>query len=85
MSNPAFTAKNLAIITGGASGIGLAAAKAFASKFGMHVAIGDNSGAVEESVKAIQSQAKEGVKVWGGKVDVSDLQSVESFRNQIQT
>lgn len=85
MTHAAFSAKNLAVITGGASGIGLAAAKAFASRFGMHVAIGDNSGAIEESVKEIQSQAKEGVKVWGGKVDVSDKQSVESFKNQIQT
>lgn len=84
--HPALVSKSLAVITGGASGIGLAAAKIFVSRYGMNVAIGDYSGAVEEAVKQIQSEAKDdSIKVWGAKVDVRDVESVQSFKNQVQS
>lgn len=83
--HPALLAKNLAVIVGGTRGFGLVAAKAFVSRFGMHVAIGDDdSEEVKEAIKAIQSETKDvTVKVWGTKVDVSNDESVESFKDQI--
>lgn len=84
MTHPAIAVKNLAIITGGASGIGLAVAKALSSRYGMNVAMGDIVDSVHEAGKNVQQTAKEGAKVWAGKVDVTDGKSIESFSKQVQ-
>ncbi|PWN90182.1 NAD(P)-binding protein [Acaromyces ingoldii] len=85
--HPAIAANHLAVITGGASGIGLAAATAYASKFGMNVAIGDivPDAELQRAVAAVQSEAKQGSKVFGHNVDVGDRKSVEAFSKEVQT
>ncbi len=58
MSHPVLRSRNVALITGGASGLGFAAAKKFLS-FGMRVAIADLPG--ERLAEAEQNLAKDGV------------------------
>jgi NAD(P)-dependent dehydrogenase (short-subunit alcohol dehydrogenase family) len=87
MSAAPLSAKHLAVITGGASGIGLAAAKTFVSRYGMNVAIGDVSDRLEGAVEDLRALSKDkegGVRVWGGKVDVSSRESVQSFQKKVQ-
>lgn len=85
-AHPALAAKSLAVITGGASGIGLAAAQAFSSRYGMSVAIGDrvSDDKIAHAVKSVQSGAKDGAKAWGGHVDVADRKSVETFAQNVK-
>lgn len=78
--HPALKAGNSAVITGGASGIGLAAAKAFID-LGMNVMIADLQG---EKLKAagreIEALAeKKGVKAVAYAADVSDLSALEAL------
>lgn len=82
--HPAIVGKNLAIITGGASGIGFAAAKALSSTWGMHVAIGDVAGNLNSVSEGLQKHAQNGVKVWASHVDVGDKVSLEKFRDDVQ-
>lgn len=84
--HPALAAESLAVVTGGASGIGLAAARALASQYGMSVAIGDLSteGRLATAVEQVQSVAKDGAKVWGGEVNVGDRSSVEAFATSVR-
>ena len=64
MSHPAITAGRVAVITGGASGIGLAAARKFAAA-GMKIVLADLKGeALDRASSAISELAK------GGKSDV---------------
>ncbi|WP_427137645.1 SDR family NAD(P)-dependent oxidoreductase [Psychrobacillus psychrodurans] len=66
----------VAVVTGGASGIGLATAKAFLAK-GAKVVIGDYN---EDSGKAVEQQLKETVEnVLFVRTDVADEQSVENL------
>ena len=74
---------NLAVITGGASGIGLAAATALC-KLGMNIALGDVSSNLDSAVKQVQGSAGKGGKVWAGAVDVGKVQSVEAFRSKVE-
>jgi NAD(P)-dependent dehydrogenase (short-subunit alcohol dehydrogenase family) len=81
--HPAFAAGRVAAITGGASGIGLAAAKRYAG-LGMKVAIADLSEA------ALDNAAEEIAAVAGGKgavltarVDVSRMDDVTGFRDAV--
>ncbi|AJY48037.1 short-chain dehydrogenase [Martelella endophytica] len=73
-------AGNAAVITGGASGIGLAAAKAFIG-LGMNVMIADMKGERLVAAKAqLEPLAKEkGVKVLAQPTDVSDLSALEEL------
>jgi NAD(P)-dependent dehydrogenase (short-subunit alcohol dehydrogenase family) len=88
--HPAIAPGNVAVITGGASGIGLAAAKRFAA-LGMSVYIADRPGAdIKEAVEAIQSQRPQADKVsgpgpvFGGlTVDVSDLEQLLTIRDTL--
>ncbi len=66
----------VAVVTGGASGIGLATAKAFLAK-GAKVVIGDYN---EDSGKAVEQQLKEAFEnVLFVRTDVADEQSVEKL------
>jgi NAD(P)-dependent dehydrogenase (short-subunit alcohol dehydrogenase family) len=69
----ALSAGNLAVVTGGASGIGLAAAKAFAA-LGLRVVIVDQPGAALEAAAAAL-----GAQATAFPVDVSDRIAVEAL------
>lgn len=73
---------NLAIITGGASGIGLAAAKYFARN-GMHVVISDIDEPLLGDASAAISKESPNAKVYATKVDVSNVESVQNLRRSV--
>jgi NAD(P)-dependent dehydrogenase (short-subunit alcohol dehydrogenase family) len=75
--HPAIASGRTAVITGGAGGIGLAAAKRFAA-LGMNVAIGD----LDEAQLA-KASADIGGKVLTVKTDVSQLGDVERLRDRV--
>lgn len=85
-SHPAISAGGLAVISGGASGIGLAAAKAYAAK-GLNVVILDMSGEdLSTAIPAIKDAVKgDEVKVLGLKVDVGDREDVEKASKEIES
>lgn len=66
--------KKVAVITGAASGIGLASAKAFASE-GMHVVMLDNREA--ELIDAANSIQIDGIRTLAITTDITDAQAVE--------
>jgi NAD(P)-dependent dehydrogenase (short-subunit alcohol dehydrogenase family) len=75
--HPAFEAGRTAVITGGASGIGLAAAKRFAG-FGMNLVIADMS---HERLTAAKADLEAtGAKVEAVRTDVSRREDVEALR-----
>ena len=77
MDHPAIAEDRVAVITGGASGIGLAVAQALVSK-GMQVCIADRSeSALEEAAKALGDRAMTAI------TDVSNPDSVESLRDAV--
>jgi len=75
--HPAFQPGRTAVITGGASGIGLAAAERFAG-FGMNLLIADVAG-LAEAADAVRAKAVAGARVDAVKVDVSDFQQVREL------
>ncbi|HPA37866.1 MAG TPA: SDR family NAD(P)-dependent oxidoreductase, partial [Phenylobacterium sp.] len=76
--HPALTPGKIAVITGGASGIGLAAAKRFAT-LGLKVCIADaNPDALD---KAAAELGGAGLAV---RVDVSDRASVEALADRVE-
>ena len=78
MTHPAIRKGATAVITGGASGIGLAAAKRFA-KHGMNLVLADLDS--EALARANDSLAAFDVKVLAIPTDVSDLKSVEALKH----
>ena len=76
--HPALTAGRAAVITGGASGIGLAAAKRFAA-MGMRVAIADIDGKrLDRAAEELESSDVVAVKA-----DVSSSEDVEALKAQV--
>jgi NAD(P)-dependent dehydrogenase (short-subunit alcohol dehydrogenase family) len=69
----------VAVVTGGASGIGEAMAEAFA-EVGMHVVIADIEGPKADAVAKRLSGA--GVRCVGARVDVTDLDSVKQLADR---
>ena len=81
MTNPTpFDPGNCAVITGGASGIGLAAAKRFAA-MGLNVVIADMSGdRLDAAARAVAAVSPNGAKgVLAAPTDVSKLAEVEAL------
>jgi NAD(P)-dependent dehydrogenase (short-subunit alcohol dehydrogenase family) len=85
VTHPVLSANNVAVITGGASGIGLAAAMRFA-KFGMKVCVADvradrlNEAATELSAAAPGGKAD----IMTAAVDVSRIEDVKSLENAVR-
>lgn len=79
--HPAIAKGRTAVITGGASGIGLAAARRFAS-LGLHVAIADLDKSHLDKAAAEISEAGEG-EVLTVRVDVSRKEDVERLKERV--
>jgi NAD(P)-dependent dehydrogenase (short-subunit alcohol dehydrogenase family) len=77
-SNPVFRAGNLAVITGGASGIGLALAAKCAG-YGMSVVIADNNSA---NLSAAKSTIKG--KIETVELDVSNVSDFEKLKAKLE-
>lgn len=77
-SNPVFRSGNLAVITGGASGIGLALATKCAG-YGMGVLIADNNAANLSSAKSSIKGKVETVEV-----DVSKVEELEKLKAKVE-
>ncbi|MDP3635601.1 SDR family NAD(P)-dependent oxidoreductase [Phenylobacterium sp.] len=81
MTHPALTSGRAAVVMGGASGIGLAAAKRFAG-LGMKVCLADrNAEGLEAAVKAVTATARAPADVFGVATDVSDADAVNRLRD----
>lgn len=81
MSHPALNANSVAVVTGGAAGIGLGAALKFA-KLGMKIVIADNR---DELLKPamLQIEMAGASAVMARQVDVSDLGAIRSFESEV--
>lgn len=78
----ALTAGNVAVITGAADGIGLAAARRFAGQ-GLHVVLADIDGKkLAAAVEDVRHAADDNVDIVGQVVDVADYASVEALRQR---
>lgn len=81
MTHAAFSPSNVAIVTGAASGIGLAAAQHFAG-LGMRVVLADVDGDRLDPAAAIVADGG-AAEVLAVATDVSDLNSVEALRDAV--
>ena len=84
MPHAAMSANNVAVITGGASGIGLAAAMRFAG-LGMKVCIADiGAGRLAEAATKLSSAAKGAADVMTATVDVSRFDDLAELESAVQ-
>ncbi len=81
MSHPALTRDAVAVVTGGAAGIGLACAQEFAAR-GMHIAIADVRDQLLADAEATLSAAG-APRVLARRVDVSDADAVGEFADEV--
>jgi NAD(P)-dependent dehydrogenase (short-subunit alcohol dehydrogenase family) len=85
MSHPALVPSHIAVVTGGASGIGLAAAKRFAA-LGLKVCIADREGGrLSEAAEAVAAAAPGGAAdVLAAAVDAGDVSSVRRLHDTVR-
>jgi NAD(P)-dependent dehydrogenase (short-subunit alcohol dehydrogenase family) len=81
--HPAIQAGRVAVITGSASGIGLAAARLFASK-GLHIVLADLPPNLPAAAKSIKSDYPD-INVLPVETDVSQFASLESLKRKVET
>ena len=81
--HPALSPGRVAVITGAASGIGLAAARKFAG-LGMKVCMADaNADLLKRSAQRVASEARSPDDVRAFAIDVSDLGAVQGLKNAV--
>ncbi|MEM9318463.1 MAG: SDR family NAD(P)-dependent oxidoreductase [Pseudomonadota bacterium] len=81
MTHPALTAQSVAVITGAASGIGLASAKKFAG-LGMHLVMLDRN--IDRlSAEAEALRAAGATEIMTAEIDVSDRVQMETLEKQV--
>ena len=85
MTHPAMSPNNVAVVTGGASGIGLAAAMRFA-RLGMKVCIADIGGdrLADAETKLASAALGGGASIMASAVDVSRLADVEALEADVR-
>jgi NAD(P)-dependent dehydrogenase (short-subunit alcohol dehydrogenase family) len=82
-NHPAFAAKRVAVVTGAASGIGLAASAKFAA-LGMKVCMADANGeALEAAAEKVRAAAANPDQVRSFTVDVSSLDEVRRLKSSV--
>jgi NAD(P)-dependent dehydrogenase (short-subunit alcohol dehydrogenase family) len=84
MSHPAMSANNVAVVTGGASGLGLAAAMSFA-RLGMKVCIADlGADRLADAAAKLSAAAPGGnADILAMSVDVSHVEAVSAFESAV--
>lgn len=83
MAHPAFSASNVAVVTGGASGIGLAAATRFAS-MGLKVAIADLGKDKLHAAHALVAQQSDGENVIAVETDVTKFDDLQRLQATVE-